>query len=106
MPRQIKKATVLRAVADWYDIPEEQITGHKRSRHVVRARQMVMWLLRSMADMSYPEIGEAVNKDHTSALQGVKRMQCLMREDRSWARDAEDLKEIVREEDWRKMNVS
>lgn len=50
------------------------IRGHDRRRYFVRARQLLMFKARQ-AGISISEIGRFVNRDHTTVLHGVNRIQ-------------------------------
>lgn len=60
--------------AAWGDVPTEAIYSTDRSKHVVAARHVAMWLLRD-AGMSLPAIGATLGRDHTSVLYGVRRVE-------------------------------
>jgi len=60
---------VIKAVADFFEISSADIVGRCRKREIVEPRQVSMYLLRDMLEMSYPFIGEKVGKrDHTTAI--------------------------------------
>lgn len=68
------RSTVLRivdAVSEATGIPAKHILSQKRTAPVARARQIVMYEARR-AGLSYPQIGEALGRDHTSVIHGVR----------------------------------
>jgi chromosomal replication initiation ATPase DnaA len=62
---------IVRQVAKLTGIPQEDILSPKRDRATARARQMVMWKARQEGH-SFPAIGKALQRDHTSVLHGVR----------------------------------
>lgn len=50
----------------------DDLLGPSREAWLVEARQGLMWVLRHRLGLSYPEIGRAVRRDHTTAMHGVK----------------------------------
>ncbi len=56
---------VVRQVSLLRGIPVHQVLGHKRWHDLHRARYEIASILRGMG-MSYPEIGRAMNRDHSS----------------------------------------
>jgi len=65
---------ILRAVSLRFDVPVDDIKGRGRSKTVALARLAAYWLLWHRG-LSYPEIGRAVgNRDHTTAMSGVRRV--------------------------------
>ena len=53
-----------------------EITGEKRSRPLVDARHIAMYVTRQMTKLSYPDIGrEFGGRDHTTVLHAVRRVE-------------------------------
>lgn len=65
-------AEVLAIVAREYGVAPAELTGPRRTRSVAEARLMAYALLRDTAGMSYPEIGQALGRDHTTVIHGVR----------------------------------
>ncbi len=62
---------ILETVANFYGLKVEDLKGRKRSKELVRPRQMAMYLMREEARASLPQIGEALGgRDHTTVLYG------------------------------------
>jgi chromosomal replication initiation ATPase DnaA len=49
-----------------------EIYGHSRVPKVVMARQLVMYICYERHGLSYPAIGHALNRDHSTVLHGVR----------------------------------
>jgi chromosomal replication initiator protein len=82
-PRQITPALVLEAVSEAFGFSVEELTGPKRQRPLVRARQVGMYLLRELTDYSYPAIGrEFGGRDHTTVIHAFDKITQFMMEDR------------------------
>lgn len=73
---------VLEAVAHSYSVAMVELVGRGRTKAVAEARQLSYWLLRRLTRMSFPEIGRALGRDHTSVMAGIKAIE------RRRARDA------------------
>lgn len=54
------------------DVPLQAIYGKSMAKPTVAARHLVMYLAH-MAGLSYPAIGKAMNRDHTTVMDAVKR---------------------------------
>lgn len=65
---------VITAVAHQQAVDITDITGSDRRRHVTDARHIAAWILRQ-DDRTYPQIGAALNKDHTTIISGVRRIE-------------------------------
>ena len=75
---------IVSTVADFTGISTTEIVGDKRSRAVVEARHLAMYLARELTDASLPKIGERIGgRDHTTVMYAVDKMNRLIQEDRA-----------------------
>ncbi|MDQ3896407.1 MAG: chromosomal replication initiator protein DnaA [Actinomycetota bacterium] len=83
-PRQITPKQILEATAEMFGLTVEDLRGKSRSRPLVTARQIAMYVLREMTDFSYPAIGrEFGDRDHTTVMHAVTKISTLMAERRT-----------------------
>lgn len=67
---------ILEKVSDLLEVSREQIMSQGRSRRVVLARTVVIYLARQMTAMSYPEIAAALGRsNHSSMISAVRRVE-------------------------------
>jgi chromosomal replication initiator protein len=66
--KHINELVILKTVAEFYNVSLEAMTGPNRRKEIVEPRQVAMYLLREMSDLSYPYIGEKLGRDHTTAI--------------------------------------
>jgi chromosomal replication initiator protein len=60
---------VLEAVASFYNVAIDDLTGRSRNKEVVLPRQVAMFLLREETDASLPQIGDVLGgRDHTTVM--------------------------------------
>lgn len=72
------------------------LLSQRRSRHIVFPRQLSMYLSRVCTKYSYPEIGRAHgNRDHTTVLHAVKKIERLIATDARYALEVSKLVEIL-----------
>lgn len=64
---------VIVTTAKHYEIPPEDIVGPGRKAKATEARHVACWLLRD-AGRTYPEIGRRIKRDHTTAINAVRRV--------------------------------
>lgn len=70
---------ILRSVARRHRVPLQRILGPDRHRDVVYARQEAAWRLRNLG-LSYPKIGQVLNRDHTTIMYAVRQHETRRRE--------------------------
>ena len=82
--RQITPDLILRATADLFGFPVEELCGPSRRRPLVTARQVSMYVFRELTDFSYPAIAKQFGgRDHTTVIHAVEKIGNLMKEQRS-----------------------
>jgi chromosomal replication initiator protein len=78
--------------ADYFGLAVEDLTGSSRSRLLVTARQMAMYLTRELTDLSLPKIGQAFGgRDHTTVMHATQKIRGLMQERRSIYNQVQEL---------------
>ena len=75
-------ATIIMSVtAEYYSVTVDDLKGHSRSRVLVTARQIAMYLCRELTELSLPRIGQIFGgKDHTTVMHAVRKISALMAE--------------------------
>jgi chromosomal replication initiator protein len=68
-------------VSSFFGVSPADIHSSRRTRTVSAARAVTMLLARRHTQMSFPEIGRAIGKNHSSVVLGVQRMEKLLEED-------------------------
>ena len=67
---------IIKVVSDFFDISPEELTIKGRKKEIVRPRQIVMYLMRSELNYSYPGIGEKLGgRDHTTAIHAFEKIR-------------------------------
>jgi chromosomal replication initiator protein len=81
---QITAAIIMAATAEYFTVTMEELQGANRSRTLVNARQIAMYLCRELTELSLPRIGASFGgKDHTTVMHAVKKITNLMSERRA-----------------------
>jgi chromosomal replication initiator protein len=82
--RQLTPRMILETTADMFGMAVEDLIGKSRSRPLVNARQICMYVFRQMTDFSYPAIGrEFGGRDHTTVIHAVEKISTLMQQKRN-----------------------
>ncbi|CAN7255571.1 chromosomal replication initiator protein DnaA [Knoellia sp. LjRoot47] len=81
---QITSATIMAQTAAYFGLTLEDLQGQSRSRVLVTARQIAMYLCRELTDLSLPKIGQQFGgRDHTTVMHADKKIRQLMAERRA-----------------------
>ncbi|UZN03371.1 chromosomal replication initiator protein DnaA [Cellulomonas sp. S1-8] len=82
--QEITSTTVIGQTAAYFGLTIEDLCGSSRSRVLVTARQIAMYLCRELTDLSLPKIGQAFGgRDHTTVMHANRKIRELMAERRS-----------------------
>lgn len=74
LSKHVNESVILKSVAEFYNISIETMTSSNRRKEVVEPRQVAMYLLREISDLSYPYIGEKLGRDHTTAIHAYEKI--------------------------------
>jgi chromosomal replication initiator protein len=92
--RSLTPETVKNAVAGFFGIPVDTLTGKRRDKPTSTARQMAMFLLREELQCSWTQIGrELGNRDHSTILYGYQKISDEVNADHALRRDMLEIKE-------------
>ncbi|MEE1754370.1 chromosomal replication initiator protein DnaA [Streptomyces sp. SP18CS02] len=81
---EITAGAIMAATADYFGLTVEDLCGSSRSRVLVTARQIAMYLCRELTDLSLPKIGAQFGgRDHTTVMHADRKIRALMAERRS-----------------------
>ncbi|MGW8950493.1 chromosomal replication initiator protein DnaA [Streptomyces sp. NPDC055709] len=81
---EITASAIMAATADYFGLTVEDLCGSSRSRVLVTARQIAMYLCRELTDLSLPKIGAQFGgRDHTTVMHADRKIRALMAERRS-----------------------
>jgi chromosomal replication initiator protein len=81
---EITAATIMGQTAAYFGLSIDDLCGTSRSRVLVTARQIGMYLCRELTEMSLPKIGQVFGgRDHTTVMHADKKIRALMAERRA-----------------------
>ena len=73
---------IIRETARYYSLTDEEIRGQNRSKKVALARQVSMYLMRSLTSLALSEIGaEYQDRNHATVLASIRKIEDLIKED-------------------------
>jgi chromosomal replication initiator protein len=81
---EITADQIMASTADYFGVSLEDLRGQSRSRVLVNARQVAMYLCRELTELSLPRIGQAFGgRDHTTVMHADRKIRQQMAERRS-----------------------
>ncbi len=96
--RKVTVEEIQRKVSEHYNIRLSDLIGPRRLRTIARPRQVAMYLAKQLTSRSLPEIGRRFgNRDHTTVMHGVRRIEELKAIDHQIAEDLEILRRSLEE---------
>lgn len=97
-PKRIRIEDIQRAVSRHYNVSRTELLSNRRTRAIVRPRQIAMYLAKMLTLRSLPEIGRRFGgRDHTTVLHAVKKIEGLSDTDEKLAREIELLERLIKE---------
>jgi chromosomal replication initiator protein len=94
--RKVTIEEIQKKVAEHYNIRQTEMTSARRARAVARPRQVAMYLSKQLTTRSLPEIGRKFgNRDHTTVMHAVFRVNELMQIDGDFAEGVELLRRTL-----------
>ena len=90
---------VQRIVARHYNVSKQDLLSNRRTRTIVKPRQVAMYLAKMMTPRSLPEIGRRFGgRDHTTVLHAVRKIEDLVGADTKLAQELELLKRLINDQ--------
>ncbi len=74
---------IQKKVAEYFNISVKEMQSSRRARTVARPRQIAMYLAKQLTSRSLPEIGRKFDRDHTTVMHAVRKIEELLTEDKS-----------------------
>ena len=101
MLRSFERKTTIdeiqKKVAEFYNISVREMQSLRRARNVARPRQIAMYLAKQLTSRSLPEIGRKFDRDHTTVMHAVRKVEELMVEDAALAENINALQKALEE---------
>lgn len=93
--RKVTDDQILKSVAEFFGISVEDLFSRSRRKEVVKPRQIAMYLLRDISELSYPYIGEKLGKDHTTAIHSYAKINNEINKNSSLNQEIINIKETI-----------
>ncbi len=95
-PRSIKVEEIQQVICKHFSVTKADLLSSCRARTLVRPRQIAMYIAKVLTGRSLPEIGRRFgNRDHTTVLHAVRKIEDMVRKDKALAQEVELLKRLI-----------
>jgi chromosomal replication initiator protein len=96
--KRVRIEDIQRIVARHYNVSRQELVSNRRTRVIVKPRQIAMYLAKTMTPRSFPEIGRRFGgRDHTTVLHAVRKIEELIGDDTKLGHEVELLKRLINE---------
>ena len=66
---------IISQVCKFYSVDEVVLRGSQKSKGIAEARQVAMYMIRKLTNLSLPDIGKEFGKDHTTVLYNIRKVE-------------------------------
>ena len=80
-PASVTVDKIFSAVYNRYNVKKEDIVGMRRTKEIAAARHIAIYLVRTVTEMSLPNIGKIFNRDHSTVLSSIESAEKRLRND-------------------------
>jgi len=96
--RKSPASLLVELICNQYDISKEDLIGQCRQKEMVRPRQVLMYLLKHEAGMTYPTIGKEIGgRDHTTIMHGVEKITHELKKNPDFLSELQAIKNLFYE---------
>ena len=92
---QVPPSTIMTETAAYFGLSREDLVSKSRSRPLTTARHIAMYLLRELTDLSLIKIGELFDRDHTTAMHGIQKIEKMMPDRDTTYRQVQELTKTI-----------
>ena len=89
--------SVILQITKSYNLSKGDLLSKSRNGEIALARQIAMYLVRSMTNLSFVAIGQAFNRDHSTVMHALTKIEKMMKEDNTFRENIENLKKSLLE---------
>ncbi len=97
MLKKLSVGEIQKEVERYYQVSHSDLVGTKRTRNIMYARHVAIYLCRQMLDIPYGDIGKKFNRDHSTVMHSVEKIEKDMRDKRELQEEMEIIIKNIRE---------
>ena len=70
---------IITQVCKFYNVDESVLRGTQKNKGTAEARQMAMYLIRKLTNLSLPDIGKEFGRDHSTVLYAIRKVEVALK---------------------------
>ena len=82
---------IINETARYYQVSPEEIKGVSRQKNIVTARHITAYLIRNLTNLSLPNIGSFLNRDHATVLASIRKIENSIKSDKKLSDTIRDI---------------
>ena len=71
---------IISQVCKFYSVDEVALRGNQKSKGIAEPRQVAMYLVRKLINLSFPDIGKEFGKDHSTVMYNIKKVEVALKD--------------------------
>jgi len=95
--KRVSPRKIVKIISEHYELKDEDMFKKTRTKHLVKARQFLIYFLREITQLSYTSIGEFLKKDHTTIIYSYEKIVKEMKKNPLLSQEIEILKSKIME---------
>lgn len=95
--KRLTIADIQQEVEQFYKVSHADLVGKKRNRNITYARQVAIYLCRTLLDLSYDAIGQQFNRDHATVMYSINCVEDRMKENDEYREEVTTVRQIVQD---------
>ncbi|MBP3387059.1 MAG: chromosomal replication initiator protein DnaA [Clostridia bacterium] len=95
-PTSVTVDKVLLAVSNKYNIDRDELFSKKRNSEIVKARNVSIYLIKTLTDMTLVAIGRMFNRDHSTIVNSLSNIEKEIKSSSDFAHEIEEINEDIR----------
>lgn len=95
LKKKVSPQLILEVVATFYGVNKEDLLSKKRRKEFAFPRQVMMFLCRNELDFTYEQIGAFTEKDHSTVMHAVKKIESTAEHDLKMQDDLRELRRRI-----------
>jgi chromosomal replication initiator protein len=70
---------IISQVCKFYSVDDSTLRGSQKTKGIAEARQVAMYLVRKLTNLSLPDIGREFAKDHSTVLYNIRKVETALK---------------------------